>query len=431
MFHFSLCIMARVLRTAALSLVLHYAPNLAVAADAAQEPFPLQRALAQALLKNPSLQAFAFESRVAEARRLQAGARANPELGVDVENGLGTGALSGTRSLETTLQLSQLIDLSGTRARRVEVAEEERALAQSDYEAKRLEVLAEVAKRFIEATADAERLANARRARELGEQMVSIVRERVVAAVLPPIELNKARTALARLQIDEEHAEHEFIACRQSLAAVLGEEEPTFGLIRGDLFTLPHVPEFAVLAKALEQSPTLARFPLETKWRDAQLRLAQSLRRSGARISAGVRRVEATDDIGFVAGFSIPLGTRDQQAGQIREARERRNQIDFSSEAMRLEMRTTLFQVYQEMNHARVALTQLQQEVIPQAEETQTLADQGYRAGRYSLIDLLDAQKSVLELRREAVAYAAAFHLHLIEIERLLGAPIGGRGTTP
>jgi cobalt-zinc-cadmium efflux system outer membrane protein len=391
---------------------------------AAGEPITLNEALARALLRSPSLQAYAFEPRVAEARILQAGIRPNPELSVEAENFLGTGALAGVQSLETTLQLSQVIALGDTRTRRIAAATGERALADADYEARRVDVLAEVARRFIESVADTERLDAARTARELGEQTVAAVRQRVDAAVISPLDLYKARTALARLEINEEHAEHELAAHRQALAAALGEAEPQFGPTRADLRQLPAVPEFSVLVARLESSPTLARFPLEARWREAQVRLAESLRRTGARVSGGLRRVEATDDFGFVAGISIALPMRDQQEGTMREARERQAQLGAATSAMRLEMRATLFDVYQEMLHARTALAQLQQEVIPIADKTLALAEQGYRNGNFTLLEMLDAQRSLIELRGQAVAYAAAFHLYVIEIERLLGAPL-------
>jgi cobalt-zinc-cadmium efflux system outer membrane protein len=390
----------------------------------AAEPLTLPQALATALQDSPALQAYAFEPRLAEARTIQARVKPNPELSVGFENFLGTGALSGVKGLETTLQLSQLIDLAGSRTRQVETATAERALAEFDYEAKRVEVLAEVARRFSEAVADAERLTLARQARELGEQTLAGVRSRLEAAKASPLDLNKARTALALLQIEEEHAEHELLVCRQSLAAALGKSEPNFSEARANLLLLPVVPEFAVLATRLEKSPVLARHAVEARWREAQVRLAESLRRTGPRIHAGVRRVEATDDFGVVAGVSIPLGIRDQSTGHVREARERRAQLDASTEAARFEMRATLFEVYQEMLHARTALTQLQQEVIPAAAETLTLAKKGYGEGRYSLLELLDAQKSLVQLQRDVVTNAATYHLHVIEIERLLGAPL-------
>jgi len=377
-----------------------------------------------ALVQNPSLKVYAFEARVAEARILQASIKPNPELSVGMENFLGTGAHSGVKGLETTLQLSQVIDLGGSRARRVETAERERALSDADYETKRIDVLAEVARRFTEAAADGERLVAATRARKLGEQTVATVSRQVEAAMVSLMELNKAKTALALLRIEEEHAEHELAACRYSLAAILGESEPTFGTVQADLVTLPEVDEFSILVDRLDRSPVLARFGIESRWREAQGRLAQSLQRSGARVSGGLRRTETTDDWGFVAGFSIPLPMQNQQLGAIRESRERRAQLASAAEAQRLEMRAMLFDVYQEMLHARTALDLLQDEVIPMVEESLQLAEKGYQSGRFSLLELLDAQKSVIALRGQVVANAAAFHLHVIEIERLLGAPI-------
>jgi cobalt-zinc-cadmium efflux system outer membrane protein len=357
--------------------------------------------------------------------------RPNPELSLEIENVFGTGALSGVKDLETTLQLSQLVDLGGRRARRIAAARTEQGLTEADAIAKRVDIAAEVARRFTEAVADTERLSSARRARELGEQTVAAVRTRVEASLVSPIELNKARTALAVLRIEEEHAEHELAVCHRSLAAILGEPEPSFDHVRADLLALPAMPEFDDLASRIESSPTITRFDAETQWRDAQVMLAQSLRRSQSRVSAGLRRVESTDDFGFVAGISIPMPLRDENPGTLREARERRAQIAPALASARLEMRATLFGVYQEMLHAQTALALLREEVIPLAEETLALVNQGYRDGRFSLVDLLDAQRSLIEQREQVVANAASFHLHVITIERLLGGPFEADPNTP
>lgn len=392
-------------------------------------PLTLSDALATALVNNPSLKSFAYESRIAEARILQAGIRPNPEISVGVENFLGTGAMSGVKGLETTLQLSQVIDLGGSIAHRVATAQSARALSDADYEIKRLEVLAEVGRRYIEAAADGAKLTSARQARDVGESVVTAVQKRVDAAVASPIDLLKARTAFGLLQIEEEHAEHELIAHRRHLAAALGQTTDDFGSVQANLLDLPEVPEFESLVARLEHSPALARYSVEARWRTAQVSLAQSLRRAGATVSGGLRRNEVSDSFGLVAGISIPLAIRESNAGDIREARERRDQTAASAEARRLEMQATLFEVYQEMLHARTVVTTLVQELIPAAHQILALADEGYGQGRFSILDLLDAQQSLLELKQRLVTSAATYHLHLIEIERLLGAPIQAHGS--
>ncbi len=101
----------------------------------------LRQALAYALIKNPELAAFAWEVRAGEARTLQASLFPNPELEVETEE-FG-GDANGFDVAETTIQLSQLIELGGKRGARTKVAALERNLAGWNYESKRLDVFTE------------------------------------------------------------------------------------------------------------------------------------------------------------------------------------------------------------------------------------------------------------------------------------------------
>src|SRR5690554_6552232 len=108
----------------------------------------LREALAEALLQNPRLQAYAWEVRAREAATLQAGLRPNPEIGAEIEEFAGTGALSGLGAAQITGGLSQRIELGGDRRARRSVAAGERDLAGWDYEAVRLDVFTETAQAF-------------------------------------------------------------------------------------------------------------------------------------------------------------------------------------------------------------------------------------------------------------------------------------------
>jgi outer membrane protein TolC len=110
----------------------------------------LSQALALALMKNPELKSFSLQVRISQARELQASLWPNPELEVEVEEVGGTGRRSRFDAAETTIQLSQLIELGDKRTKRTRLASLEKELAGSDYEAKRLDVFTEVTKAFIE-----------------------------------------------------------------------------------------------------------------------------------------------------------------------------------------------------------------------------------------------------------------------------------------
>jgi cobalt-zinc-cadmium efflux system outer membrane protein len=110
----------------------------------------LRQALALALLRNPELASAAWEVRAGEARTLQAGLLPNPEFELEVENFAGSGEFRGFDAAETTLALSQVIELGGKRLRRVRVAALERDVAAWDYEAKRVDVFTATTKAFVE-----------------------------------------------------------------------------------------------------------------------------------------------------------------------------------------------------------------------------------------------------------------------------------------
>jgi outer membrane protein TolC len=116
--------------------------STAVTAEEPRGMLSLRDVLRLTLLSNPELSAFAYERRTAEARTIQAGVLPNPAFSVELENVGGTGATTkGVRATEATLQLSQLIELGGKRAKRMLLAGLERELTGWDYEIKRLEVL--------------------------------------------------------------------------------------------------------------------------------------------------------------------------------------------------------------------------------------------------------------------------------------------------
>ena len=106
---------------------------IASSGAALAEPVSLAAALAQGAEQSPRVTQAKAQADAAEARARQAGVSPNPELSIEVENFAGSGAFQGLRSTETTLAVSQRLELGGKRSARVEVARAERDFAFLSY----------------------------------------------------------------------------------------------------------------------------------------------------------------------------------------------------------------------------------------------------------------------------------------------------------
>lgn len=384
----------------------------------------LAQAIEAALTRNPDLAASAYDIKAADARIEQAGLRPNPQLAVELENFAGTGEARGTRILESTLSLSQVVELGGKRALRQQVVTFDRDLTSVARQAQQLDVLADVTRRFIDLAAAQERLALATSTREVVQRTLDAISARVDAARSPEVERSRARIALTRAQIEEQQAQSELPSARLALAALWGSTEPAFTRASGDLLALSPVKPFETLVERLDRNPDFVRFASAARLRDAELRLARAQARPNLTFSAGVRNLAATSDRALVAGFSMPLPIFDRNQGAIREAEVHVAQTDAARRAAFLRARATVYALYQELLASRTRVETLRTNAVPQAQRALEQTQAGYERGRFSYLELATAQQEVLELRAAIIEAAADSHRVLAEIERLTGEPL-------
>jgi cobalt-zinc-cadmium efflux system outer membrane protein len=412
---------------ASVLLVLSGWAAIGFGADASPEPqgeLTLSAAIEAALARNPDLRASGYEIRAADARILQSGLRLNPSVSTELENVAGTGEARGVDFAELTLSLSQVVELGGKRALRQEVAGADRDFVVLSQRAAQLDVLAEVTRRYIAAVAAQERVTLTRSNAELAQKTLDAIVARVRAARSPEAERSRAQIVLTRARLDEEQAQSELRAARQSLSAMWGSVNPLFTDARAELFTLQDVQPFNALADRLERSPEFLQFASEGRLRDAEVRLAQAQARPDLTFSAGVRRLQGTRDQGLVAGFSMPLPINNRNQGAIREAQVRRDQNSAQRTASFIRARATLFSLYQEVTTSRARLQILTQEALPQARTALDQTQSGYDRGRFSFLELSTAQQELLALREAAISAAVDYHQTRTEIERLTSEPL-------
>ena len=282
----------------------------------------LRRALELAFAGNPDLAAFSWEVRSGDPRIQQAGLIPNPELGVDVENILGSGPSRKFDSVETTLSISQLVELGGKRAARIRRASAEKSVVGWDYEAKRADLAAEVAKSFVEVLSAQERLTLAKEMARLAKEILNAVSARVTAGKISPVEETKAPVASPSAGSSWES--HELPGSGQD------ETGRDVGKRRADVFqsrrpTGPVGPDPVreVLADRISRNPDIARWAAEMEQRKATLAQERANRIADVTLSGGIRRSREAKDTSFVFGAAIPLPLFHRNQGKILESQYR------------------------------------------------------------------------------------------------------------
>lgn len=409
----------KIVMTSAVSTALLLISALSLAA----EEITLEQAIINTITQNPELQAFGYELRAQDGVILQAGLSPKPELTVTVEDVLGTGVAQALSGAQTTASISWVLE-GQLRQRRIDAARTGSLVLASEAEVMRLDAAAQTARYYTQALAHQARLQLAEQSIALAEDSVSRIGQRVDAGTSPRSDLARARAELSMRELMEEDLHHELVGFYHRIAAQWGMLEPDFSRVQGDLMNLPAVEAYPTLEARIEQNPDLTRFLSEQRLYESTLLLEQAKRNSLWRFNAGVRRIESSSDMGFVAGVTIPLNRGNQNQGRIEEARVRLAQSSVRQEAERIQMKLSLFLFHQELEHSLHIAESLRSDVIPEYELALSEVRRAYELGSSSYMEWLQVQSDLLAAREQLLEASVLAHQNMIEIERLTGVRI-------
>lgn len=388
------------------------------AAPISAQSLTLDQAVRQALSANAGLRS-ANAAVTAAEHQAEAQALAPPlTIGAEVENLAGSGEVSGIRGAETTLRLGRVFELGGKAQARRRLGATEVARQRNRAEQRRLDVAAEVARRYIEVVARQARLALADDSVRLVQHNRDAVARRVDRGRSPVSDLHLAELAKARAELEREDANHELASARVALTVLWGDTTPDFDTATGDLGTLPEVESFDALIERIARNPDQRALQLEAEQSEAARHVAEAARRPDVHTTLGVRRFEAFDDQALVLSFSLPLGSGGRAAPAIAQQSAELERLDAASREQALDAYQRLFGQYQELQHARHQVESLRGQMIPRAEQALAATQQGYEEARFSFLQVAQARVVLLDLQRDAIDAAARYHRLLADIER-------------
>ncbi|MHC4784207.1 MAG: TolC family protein, partial [Planctomycetota bacterium] len=156
----------------------------------------------------------------------------------------------------------------------------------------------------------------------------------------------------------------------------------------------------------------------------ASLELEKARAVSDLTLSGGLRRFSETDDNAIVFGISIPLPLSDTNQGGRMEAAYALSRVREEQRAAQSEIQMELARAYQALSNSHTEATELDEGILQGAESVFEASRTGYSEGKLDYLHVLDAQRTLFEVKTQYVDALGAFHTAKTDVERLIGSPI-------
>ena len=208
---------------------------------------------------------------------------------------------------------------------------------------------------------------------------------------------------------------------RKRLAATWGSSSPAFERVVGEFDAVEPIPQQEQINKLVSQNPDIARWDTEIAKGRADIKLKDANAIPDVTIGAGPRYFNETNNNAFVMGISVPIPLFNRNQGERLEARYNLSKAEEQRKAAQIKVLMDLAQAYQELSSAYLSAAALKETALPGAQSAFNAAQEGYREGKFSYLQVIDAQRTLFEIKRQYVTALADYHKAKATIERLIG----------
>ena len=379
-------------------------------------PLHLDQAIAKALQANPGLRAAALEVAVANGLRRQAALFPNPDLSYVRE-----GSERGTRT--QTVQLSQVLELGGKRAARIRLAEREQALAADGLAAATIDLRSEVTIAYFEALASQERVRLAQASLNVATKAAAAAAKRVAAGRVSPVEQDRADIAQASARIEQWQAQAAAQVALYRLAAYWGETSPpAHVLVTPELDLTPPSP-LAELERRLEHAPRLRRARTQVEREQAQVGVDLAQRMPDLTLVVGSKRDDQAGGSQAVVGLSVPLPLFSRNQGSLQASLARADRAEAEFEAERLRLHQELADAHQRAQLSSTQVRSMREQILPTAQRVFDATVTGFEAGKFGFLDVLDAQRTLLQIRTQYIQALHERYRAVADLDRFASDP--------
>ena len=379
-------------------------------------PLRFETALDLATSRNLGLEAARRQRAIREAAIRMARQIPNPDVSVELTR--------DTPHQVTSFDIP--VEIGRKRGRRVDLANEELTLADVDVRTELRAVRREVRQAFFSLIAADQRVQLSESVLEIARRVRDVAQSRFETGAAPRLEVMQAELGVTRAETDLELARSIRAAVQASLNAVLNLPPQQTLTLAGSLSDRAGAPAYEqALALATASNVDLVRLDREIAVEQRRVDLLRAERTPTPIFSFGAVLNNPPDfTVGARAAISvgIPIFTRNQ--GEIAESIAAASQLRAARDATRRDVENNVFGTLAKIDAERRQADAYQQRLVPTATDLESLAEESYRAGRTSVLAVLEAQRSLRDLSREALQASLDLQLSLADLEEILGTAL-------
>jgi len=377
--------------------------------------FTYAEALQRALAANPAIIAAQTRRAIGAAGVAVAGERLNPEGRIELDRDEPHQAYS----------VAVPIELGGKRGRRVAVAEAESKTTEAEIAQLIVETRNEVRRSYFDRVIADGRLAVLDDLQSILSRARDAARARFEAGSSPRLEVLQAELELAQAQNESVGARGSATAARLKFNALLGlPVESSTTIAPAELEPAINLVDAMARARANSELTVLDR---RLDAQRARIALAKAMQHSDITPEGTIEHGFAEDapfQTGWRAALAItlPIFTTHKAGVTLEEATLK--QLEAERNAVELKIAAAVSGAIAVADAQRAQYIRYRDEILPQAIQVETMADDAYRLGQTGISAYLQALQATRDVRLRFLQAEADLHAALADLEQAIGAPL-------
>ena len=408
-----------------------FATIVAMGAAQAQSPtsvLTLQRAIAIAEESNPSLRSAKAALAAAEGENREASSllNFNPEL--TVEQGQRRADPDGTRFRESSIGISQTLEIAGQPGHRRSAARHGLAAAQADIDNVRVQLRADVELAFAKVLLLQRRIASESESLNLASEAARAVGKRVDAGEDSRLDGNLARVEADRAQSQQASTEEQLVEARARLAELLHLAPGALPQAEGDLPEQAPGLRLEALLAAAAARPELKSLLEREASANSRLQLERAAATPDITVGLSSAREGPPEarERALMFSVTVPLPFFKRNQANIGRALTQRDQAVIDREVGLRGGEALVRELWLRLQKLEGRVANLRSSTLARLDENLSLSRKAYQAGEIGIVQLVLVNRQAVDARRDYLEALGEYTQIRIALEKAAGLHSAG-----